>query len=106
MDLHAKLAHCRQMQINRPQADLTAAGSGENRPPHTGQERPQKHYRGAHFPHQVLRNITPVHSCRIHCNTFALPYHGTTEICKDLNCGTHIRQIRAVVNYRAPIGQK
>ena len=90
------------MQVDGPGAQLTAARVGQLRRPQPGQQRPQENYRGAHLPHEMLRDIGAVYRRGINDDGVTLPVGPAAQQAQNVQSGGNVGQVGAVVKHTLP----
>ena len=83
------------MQVDRPRAELAAAGIRHLRPAAPGENRAEKDDRRAHPPHQLLRHVAARQLARVDEEILPLPACLRAEVAKDPDGRVHIAQARA-----------
>ena len=105
LNLHAKLPHSGKMQVDRPQANFTAARCGQACLAHPRQNRAEEYHGRAHLPHQMIWDIGAFNACGIYRDRVALPLHLTAEIGQNPDRRVYICQPGAVMYDARLIGQ-
>ena len=101
--LHCRpqLPQRRQMQVNRPGPQFTAARVRHLRLSQPSQNGTQENGRRAHLPHQMIRHVPAAHSGCVHHQLLPLPPGLTPQVPQDPNAGFHIAEPGAAPKYRS-----
>ena len=106
LDLRAQKPQGVQMEIDRPRAELAAAGERYLRLAEASEQRAEKYHGGAHPVHQLARNIAPRGRGRIDAESVAAARRGAAEIPENVHRRVNIAQIRAVEQLRFRAAEK
>ena len=99
LDLGPQLPQGRQVQVNGPGPQLAPAGHGQVGPAAAGQNGPQENHRGAHLPHQVIRDLTAGQVSGVHHQTVPLPVRPAPQVPQDPDGCVHIPEMGTVVQH-------
>ena len=91
-DLCPQFPQPRQMQVDGPGAQLASTGVADVRLAASGQDRSQKNGGRAHFPHQYIRDGTPVQGGGVHRQGVLLPPGTASQIPQDPDGCVHVPQ--------------
>ena len=75
-----------------PVPDVPLVGGAHGRLAEAGENGAEKNDRGAHFPHQLLRDPAPAERRRVHMEVLALPVGAAAQIPQDFNGRVHVLQ--------------
>ncbi len=83
--------------INRACADGATSGQAHPRLPESRQQGPEHQHRGAHGLDQLIRRLVVIHRCGTEADLPAVLFDLSAQAAQQLGQGTHIHELRCVV---------
>ena len=103
--LRAHLADRVQVQVNGPEADLTAAGRADQRTSRAGKHSAEKDHGGTHLAHQVIGDLPCGYVRRVHRHMRPLAGDPASQPGKDLYGGVHVRDLGYIIKLHRALAQ-